>query len=73
MDQDGERQRLRQERDRLHRQIADLIAHSVRVTANGDPSEREQHRDDLEQHLKEFRAYRGALARFHRLYGPLGE
>jgi hypothetical protein len=42
------------------------------VKEHGNSLERQQHRSDLEKHLREFRAYREALDRFHRLYGPVG-
>jgi hypothetical protein len=70
--EEAERQRLRRERDRLNRQIARLVADSVRVKDGGDPLERLQHHDELDRHHQEFRAYREALERFHRRYGPLG-
>jgi hypothetical protein len=72
VDQEQERQRLRKERERLNRQIANLIAESGQK-AGGDPLEIEQHRERLEEHQREFRAFRVDLERFHRLYGRLGE
>jgi sirohydrochlorin ferrochelatase len=73
VDQEHERQRLRKERERLNRQIAKLIAESVGQKDGGDPLDVEQHRERLEQHRMEFRAFRADLERFHRLYGRLGE
>jgi len=73
VDQEQERQRLRTERERLNRQIANLIAEGVGPKAGGDQLDIEQHRDRLEQHQREFRAFRADLERFHRLYGRLGE
>jgi len=73
MDQKAERQRLLKERERLNRQIAKLVAESVRVKDGGVSLEWQQHLDDLEQHQREFRAFRADLERFHRLFGPLGE
>ena len=73
VDQEYERQRLRTERERLNRQIATLIAESVGHQAGGDPLDIEQHRERLERHQREFRAFRADLERFHRLYGRLGD
>jgi len=73
VDQEQERQRLRAERERLNRQIANLIAESVEQRDNGDPLDIQQRRERLEQHQREFRAFRSDLERFHRLYGRLGE
>jgi len=73
IDQENERQRLRKERERLNRQIASLIAESVSIKERGDPLDAEQHRERLEEHQREFRAFRVDLERFHRLYGPLGD
>jgi hypothetical protein len=73
MEQERERQRLRAERARLHRQIADLMADGVHITDEGDSLARIQHREALDGHLDDFRAYRVALERFHRYYGPVGD
>jgi hypothetical protein len=73
IDQEQERQRLRKERERLNRQIAKLIAESGGRKDGGDPLDREQHREQLEQHQREYRAFRVDLERFRRLFGPLGE
>jgi hypothetical protein len=73
IDQEHERQRLRKERTRLNHQIANLIAQSAVLKEWGDPLELEEHRELLEQHQREFRAFRVDLERFQRLYGPLGQ
>jgi hypothetical protein len=73
MDQEAERQRLRKERDRLHQQIAQLVAKSALIKHGGVALQREQHREDLDQHQREFQVFRADLERFHRLFGPLGE
>jgi hypothetical protein len=57
----------------LNHQIANLIAQSAVLKEWGDPLELEEHRELLEQHQREFRAFRVDLERFQRLYGPLGE
>jgi hypothetical protein len=73
VDQEQERQRLRTERERLNRQIANLIAEGAGQKDGGDPLDIKQRRERLEEHQREFRAFRVDLERFHRLYGRLGE
>ena len=68
-----ERNRLREERDRLHRQIAALVAHSERVKGSTNSQELHGYWDDLAQHQREFRAFLIELDRFRRQYGPLGD
>ena len=68
-----ERNRLRAERDRLHRQIAALVADSEGVKGSTNSQELHQHWDDLARHKREFRAFLVELDRFWRLYGPLGD
>ena len=73
MERETERQRLLNERERLHQQIARLIADSVHVKAGGGPLGLRTHMDDIQKHLLEFQTFRADLDRFHRLFGPLGE
>jgi hypothetical protein len=68
-----ERRRLRNERDRLNAQIARLIAEDSLITDLDNPLLRQEHYDRLERHHREYRAFRADLARFHQLYGVLGE
>jgi len=72
-EQDSERHRLRSERDRLHEQIAVLVAKNFAVQDKRDSLARARYQIELEQHVREFRAFREDLERFRRLYGPLGE
>lgn len=70
---DTERQRLRKERERLNAQIGRLIAEDSLIAELDNPLLRQQHRDNVDRHRHEYRAFRADLTRFHRMYGPLGE
>ena len=68
-----ERYRLRGERDRLHQQIAALVADSQRLKDTTNVQELHKHWDDLGRHEREFRAFLVELARFRSQYGPLDD
>jgi hypothetical protein len=68
-----ERQRLLNERARLHRQIAAIVADGVRIKNSGDEQARHAHMADMQRHQREFQTFLADLERFHRLSGPLGD